>query len=141
MFTTGETANGCGHAVRTIYKGLRTTSVDYLGKEKDHPILDILTDHYVDHVILQSDSSSQLRAIGVKIRDTSGKTKEITARKEVILTAGAYGSPAILLRSGVGPKDELNELGIQSKRDLPGVGKNLMDHLVSKNSTWQKYFS
>jgi choline dehydrogenase-like flavoprotein len=56
------------------------------------------------------------------------------ARKEVILTAGAYGSPAILFRSGIGPSQELEEIGVNTVLDLPGVGKNLMDHLVGVRS-------
>ncbi|KAF2204315.1 alcohol oxidase [Delitschia confertaspora ATCC 74209] len=130
MFTTGETANGCGHVVRTIYKGVRTTSVDYFGKEKQHPNIEILTGHYVDRILLETGSDGIVRASGVKIQDAGGEVKTIQARIEIIMTAGAYGSPAILLRSGIGPQEELSQLGIESKVNLPGVGKNLMDHLV-----------
>jgi choline dehydrogenase-like flavoprotein len=53
----------------------------------------------------------------------------INASKEVILSSGAFGSPQILLRSGVGPKEEIIKHGIEHKIDLPGVGKNLQDHI------------
>ena len=63
------------------------------------------------------------RAIGVRLAD--GET--ISAAR-VILAAGAFGSPAILLRSGVGPADELRALGIPVQADRPGVGRDLVDH-------------
>ena len=64
------------------------------------------------------------RAVGVVL--ANGKT--IKAKKEVILSAGAFGSPAILMRSGVGNSTELKNYGIEIIRDLPGVGKNMQDH-------------
>jgi len=56
------------------------------------------------------------------------RTKEVYARREVILSAGAYDSPRLLLLSGVGPKDDLDALGIPVVVPLPGVGQNLRDH-------------
>ena len=53
----------------------------------------------------------------------------IGARKEVILSGGAVNSPVVLLRSGIGPANELTPAGIDVRHDLPGVGKNLQDHL------------
>ena len=64
------------------------------------------------------------RAVGVVL----GNGKTIKAKKEVILSAGAFGSPAILMRSGVGNSTELKNYGIEITHDLPGVGKNLQDH-------------
>ncbi|KMW60321.1 Choline dehydrogenase [Candidatus Rhodobacter oscarellae] len=55
--------------------------------------------------------------------------KKITARREVILSAGAFGSPQLLMLSGIGPRDELAAHGIQVVHELPGVGQNLQDHL------------
>ena len=73
------------------------------------------------------------RAVGVKVVDTekfkTDKEVLITARKEVILSAGAIGSPYILMHSGIGPADHLKEVGIPVKKDLP-VGKNLQDHIM-----------
>ncbi len=68
------------------------------------------------------------RAAGVEYRDRLG-THRAEASREVILSAGAIGSPQILLLSGIGPADELKALGINAVHDLPGVGKNLHDHL------------
>jgi choline dehydrogenase len=58
----------------------------------------------------------------------NGRTHEVRAGREVILSAGAIGSPQLLLLSGVGPAEELKALGIPVVRDLPGVGQNLQDH-------------
>jgi choline dehydrogenase-like flavoprotein len=59
-----------------------------------------------------------------------GKTHEAQAEREVILSAGVIGSPQILMLSGIGPADDLRALGIEPVADLPGVGKNLQDHLM-----------
>jgi choline dehydrogenase-like flavoprotein len=130
MFTTGETAQGCGHAVRSIYNGIRTTSFDYIGNDQDVNKVEIVTGHYVDKIIFAKDGDG-LVATGVNIRDSDGNEHSIEAKREVVLTSGTYGSPPILLRSGIGPKAELERLDITTLSDLPGVGKNLMDHLVS----------
>jgi len=59
--------------------------------------------------------------------------KTIKVNKEVILAGGALGSPKILMHSGVGPKDVLEAASVAVKVELPGVGQNLQDHLVSKH--------
>jgi choline dehydrogenase len=69
-----------------------------------------------------------LRVVGVEYLHR-GEPREARVDREVILCAGAIGSPQILLLSGVGPADELKQLGITPVHDLPGVGKNLHDHL------------
>ena len=68
------------------------------------------------------------RCIGVRILD-GNQVHEIRARREVILCAGAFGSPQTLLLSGIGPGADLQALGIPVLRDLPGVGRNLQDHI------------
>ena len=60
----------------------------------------------------------------------NGKTYTVTAGKEVILSAGAIDSPRILMLSGNGDRDDLEQVGIETLIDLPGVGKNLEDHLI-----------
>src|SRR5689334_17638984 len=67
------------------------------------------------------------RAVGVKYRKGS-ELKEIRARREVILSAGTFQTPQLLMLSGVGDARELARLGIASRHDLPGVGQNLQDH-------------
>ena len=68
------------------------------------------------------------RALGVRIRH-AGKIKLVEAGREVILSAGAFGSPQLLLLSGIGSRDELASHGIDVVHALPGVGQNLQDHL------------
>ena len=70
----------------------------------------------------------QGRAIGIEFMQGDQK-KRVFANAEVILSAGAYGSPQLLMLSGVGPADHLRKFGLDVKRDLPGVGENLQDHL------------
>jgi choline dehydrogenase-like flavoprotein len=90
-----------------------------------HPVmgranLTVITGAQVDRVTLDGG-----RATGILL--ASGR--HIRARREVVLAAGAFGSPVILLRSGIGPEDELRTHGIPVVHALPGVGMNLQDHL------------
>ncbi len=80
--------------------------------------------------ISSSDASGPrpLRCTGAQVWDGHSMV-EVTARKEVILCAGAVGSPQILQLSGLGPAERLQTLGIAVERNLPGVGENLQDHL------------
>jgi choline dehydrogenase-like flavoprotein len=130
MFTTGETPHGCGHALRTVYKGLRTTGADFITKGYHRENITIMTSTTVDKVLIERGSDGSLKATGVAVVNSDGSKSEIHANKEVVVSGGAYCSPAILLRSGLGPAAELQKHGIEVLRDLPGVGKNLMDHLV-----------
>lgn len=68
------------------------------------------------------------RATGVTYRQ-AGQDRQVNARREVILSAGAFGSPQLLLLSGIGPADHLRQMGIVLRHDLPQVGANLQDHL------------
>lgn len=132
MFTTGDNPHGCGHAPRTVFKGDRTTAADYLVGLGSN--LAIKTNTTVDKVIIE-ENGSDLKATGVITVAKDGKRSEIKARKEVIVSGGAYCSPTILMRSGIGAKEELQKHNIKCLVDLPGVGKNLMDHLVRLNQS------
>jgi choline dehydrogenase len=68
------------------------------------------------------------RAVGVRVGRTRGGDELVRAEREVVLCAGAIGSPQLLLLSGIGPADELREVGVPIRQDLPGVGRNLQDH-------------
>ncbi|THV45426.1 hypothetical protein BGAL_0490g00010 [Botrytis galanthina] len=128
--STGESAHGCGHAVQTVSQGTRTMSTDYITSSTKDSGISISTNTYIDRISLETDTAGAPRANGVFLQDITGQKSFVKARKEVIISAGTYGSPAILLRSGIGSKQEVEKLGIQSQVDLSGVGKNLMDHLV-----------
>lgn len=130
VFTTGENPHACGHALRSIYQGVRTTAADYITNSNRRGNIEVTTDTTVDHVILVGDGNRK-RAVGAQLQSATGEKILVKARKEVIVSAGAYSSPAILLRSGIGPKQEVQQLGFENQVDLGGVGKNLMDHPVS----------
>lgn len=136
LFTTGATPNACGHAVRIVYNGVRSTSADFLTKYEDR--IDVVVEMMVDKVNLEK-RGDELVAGSAKVVDKAKKRRSkssfLEVRRDGLLRArltavGTYCSPAILLHSGVGPKTELEKHGIDSKVDLPGVGMNLMDHLV-----------
>jgi choline dehydrogenase-like flavoprotein len=92
------------------------------------------------HVLAQTRVLSLIiegaRCRGVRIRDRDGE-RDLMAERGVILAAGTIGSPVLLLQSGIGPADELRALGIPVHRDLPGVGRNLHDHLLSGGNVYR----
>lgn len=132
MFSTGKTPHGCGDVPRTIHQGIRTTAADFVTKDHKRDNIIIKTETVVDKIILLHDSNEPI-ATGVAAISKAGKKVEYKARKEVIVTAGAYCSPTILMRSGLGPKEQLQKHGIKCVVDLPGVGQNLQDHCVRKH--------
>ncbi|KAJ5523864.1 hypothetical protein N7494_010514 [Penicillium frequentans] len=129
MFSTGDVAHGCGHVPRTVYKGIRTTGADFVTRKNHRNNITITTDTTVDKVIFKQ-QGGQTRASGVITKANDGTTKTFLARKEIIISGGAYCSPAILLRSGIGPKEELEKHSIPITVKSPGVGRNLLDHLI-----------
>lgn len=74
------------------------------------------------------DEQDQYKVNGVQVRTEAGLFKTLTARREVILCAGAVDTPRLLLHSEIGPRAELESLGLKCRLDLPGVGENLRDH-------------
>lgn len=90
--------------------------------------LTIITDAMVTRIIL-NDEDEGLTATGIEYRDTSGAVCVAHAAQEVILSAGAVGSPHLLMLSGIGPRRELEAAGIKCRLDNPHVGKHLKDHL------------
>ncbi|MEM7021927.1 MAG: GMC oxidoreductase, partial [Pseudomonadota bacterium] len=72
------------------------------------------------------------RAVGVAYLDTGGREHQVRARAEVVIASGSIGSPHILMLSGIGEAEHLREHGIDTRVDLPGVGKNLQDHLQAR---------
>lgn len=94
------------------------------GEPDQRSNLEIITNAQATKVIFEG-----LEATGVAWRDSAGETHEVRAHKEVILSAGAIGSPHLLMLSGVGPRAELEAVGVECILDLPHVGKHLKDHL------------
>ena len=98
------------------------------GEAEHRPNLTIITRAHATRLILDGDASAQV-ARGVQYRTGNGEIATAIARKEVVLSAGAVGSPQLLLLSGIGPKGELEATGVPCRLDLPEVGKHLKDHL------------
>lgn len=90
--------------------------------------LTILTGAQATRVLLEP-SSGEMQAKGLEYRDAGRQTRTIFASKEVILCAGAVGSPHLLMLSGVGPRAELEKAGVACVIDSPHVGKHLKDHI------------
>lgn len=95
----------------------------YLREAEGRPNLTVLTGVQATRILFDGK-----RAVGVRYFE-SGRYVEALASREVVLAAGAIGSPQLLLLSGVGPKDEVQKHGIAPVHELPGVGRNLQDHL------------
>jgi choline dehydrogenase len=94
----------------------------YIEPVRHRPNLKIVTKALVDRILFDGD-----RAVGASVR-LGGRTVEVRASREVILSAGATNSPIILMRSGVGPADQLKSHGVRVIADRANVGQNLMDH-------------
>ncbi|WP_298860267.1 GMC family oxidoreductase N-terminal domain-containing protein [uncultured Sulfitobacter sp.] len=90
--------------------------------------LTIIPHAHVTRVILSGEQGARA-ASGIEYRDADGTTHTINASSEVILSAGAVGSPQILMLSGIGPRREIEAVDLECLHELPGVGKNLKDHL------------
>ena len=113
---------GAAMAPVNIRDGIRwSTPFAYLDPVRDRGDLTVVGDTLVDRINLD-----RSRAVSVELI-RSGERATVAAGR-VVLCAGAYGSPAVLLRSGIGPPEELATLGISTRIDLPGVGRNLHDH-------------
>jgi len=118
----GESQTGFGVPDFTVRKGRRaSTSKAYLDPARGRRNLTIRTGALLSRVVIEGG-----RATGVEyLRD--GKLERVAAG-EVIVSGGAFGSPQMLMLSGVGPADHLREMGIEVALDHPGVGRNLQDH-------------
>ncbi len=112
-------ATGLGPAPVNTLAGVRmSAAMTYLAQARERPNLTILPNAHVDRVLIEAG-----RAQGVRLADG----RQVRAQR-VVLSAGTYGSPVILMRSGIGRAQELRDLGIEPVADLPGVGRNLQEH-------------
>jgi choline dehydrogenase len=124
----GANQEGVGFFQLTTRNGRRcSAAVAYLNPVKSRDNLKIITHAAVNKIIVNGK-----RATGVTYMDKAGRTHTVKASREVILSGGAINSPQLLMLSGIGEADQLRENGIEVIADLPGVGKNMQDHLQAR---------
>ncbi len=118
----GAQQEGMGFYQTTTHKGRRCSAAQaFLKPALGRHNLTVLTEAHVDRLIVTC-----RRAAGVMLADG----RRFDARVEIVMTAGALATPAILMRSGLGPAPHLMELGIDVIQDLPEVGQNFQDHVA-----------
>lgn len=121
-FNSGD-ESGVGYFQITATRGRRSSAATaFLDPILNDPRLTVVTNAFVTSVILEGS-----RAVGVNYFE-QGQSHRAYCDGEVILTAGAYATPKLLMLSGVGPADHLSAYGISVRADLPGVGQNMQDH-------------
>ncbi|HEY4922707.1 MAG TPA: GMC family oxidoreductase N-terminal domain-containing protein [Xanthobacteraceae bacterium] len=123
----GERIDGVGTVQLNVRNGWRcSTAAGYLKPNLRRRNLELMTRAHVRRILFEG-----RRAVGVEM-EQGGAVKRIRARREVIVAAGAINSPVLLMSSGIGPAAELKQAGIDVLHDLPGVGKNLQDHVQAR---------
>lgn len=107
----------------TIHRGRRaSTSQAFLRPVRNRSNLTVITGAHVTRIVIENG-----RATGVDyLKD--GNVVTVRAAREIVLSGGVYASPQLLMLSGIGPADHLNDIGVPVVLDLPGVGKGLQDH-------------
>ena len=98
------------------------------GEAEQRSNLEVICGAQVTRVLLDS-ISGRLTAVGVEYSTADGEIAAVMADREVVLSAGAIGSPQIMMLSGIGPRDTLDAVGVECVLDSPHVGKHLKDHL------------
>lgn len=125
----GESAEGMTYYQTTSWKGRRTsTALAYLKPARGRANLEIATGALVTKIEL-----AEREATGV-LYERNGQVFRAKARREVVLSAGSFATPQLLQLSGVGPGALLQQFGIPTVHELPGVGENMMDHIIPKRT-------
>lgn len=120
----GEQHHGCYNVQVTQKDGERhSAAAAFIHPNMDRPNLTVRTGAHITSVRFE-----QRRATGVAYQ-RGGHDETVRVRREVIVSAGAFGTPQILMASGVGPGAHLQEMGITPVLDVPGLGQNLQDHI------------
>ena len=120
----GTEHHGCYHVQVTQKDGERhSAAAAFIHPNLDRPNLDVRTGAHITRVLFD-----QRRATGVEYQ-RGDQTNVVRARREVVMSAGAFGTPQILMASGLGPGAHLQDLGIAPVADVPGIGQNLQDHI------------
>ncbi len=118
---------GVGYMQTTTERGERCSAADaFLEPIKSDPRLTLISGARVHRVVLEG-----TRAVGVEYVMANGTRLRARANAEVLLCGGAFGTPKLLMLSGIGPAGHLRECGLDVRADLPGVGANLQDHNIA----------
>ncbi len=124
----GKTQEGVGYFQLTCRKGRRCSSaVAFLKPARQRSNLTIITKAHTKKILIKDK-----KAYGLVYTDKHQKETTLLANKEIIISSGAIGSPQLLMLSGLGPKEHLEEHGIETIQNLPAVGQNLQDHLQAR---------
>jgi choline dehydrogenase-like flavoprotein len=122
----GEANEGAGFFEVTQREGQRCScAAGYLKPALDRANLEVHTHAQATRILFDGQRASGIEFV------QNGKTRQLRAQREVILSGGAINSPQLLMLSGIGAADELSRAGVSVKWEMPGVGKNLQDHLVA----------
>ena len=120
-----DTPEGVSRFQLTQRDGLRCSTADgFLHPAEGRPNLEVWSGVYVERLVFEGD-----RVVGVELT-RNGVRETVRAEREVIVSAGAYQSPVLLMLSGIGPEEELAPFGIGVRQNLP-VGRNLQDHCMA----------
>lgn len=123
----GAEQAGAGLFQFTIRAGRRcSTAAAYLRPAMGRPNLRVITHAPIKRLVIEAD-----QATGVEFFTGKTTTQHVVARREVLLCAGAFGSPHLLMLSGIGDEEHLKQHGIPVRKHLPGVGRNLQDHVFT----------
>jgi choline dehydrogenase len=120
----GQQQEGVGYYQLVVKGGERFSAAKaYLAPAEERPNLEIRTGVMITRIIMEKN-----RAVAVEYLK-NGYLNTVKTDGEIVLSSGAIGSPQILMHSGIGPAEELEKVGIKPTVNLPGVGKNLQDHV------------
>ena len=121
---TIDSPEGVARLQLTQRNGMRCSAADaFLHPVASRPNLKVTSGVFVERIVFEGD-----RAVGVELV-RNGERETVRAEREVIVSAGAYQSPVLLMLSGIGPADDLDFFGIEVRQNLP-VGHNLQDHCM-----------
>lgn len=124
---------GVGYAQASERRGRRHSAArSYVWPARGRPNFDLVLDATAEQILFEG-----IRAVGVRYLH-EGKSVEARASRAVVVSAGVFGSPQLLMLSGIGPAEELRAFGIEVRGDLPGVGRNLQDHAGTSHTALVK---
>ena len=120
----GKEQDGTGQMQVTQHRGMRFGSAEaYLAPLAHRRNLSIRKKTLATRIVIEGG-----RAVAVEVADGKGGTEQVRARAEIVLSGGAFNTPALLQHSGIGPADFLRSIGVTPVVDLPAVGAHLMEH-------------